>query len=109
MILLRVGIRESVFKPRAAELHDKPVLFSWIESDREARLWLESLVHLAAKLGVLGRRNPAGSPVDDEAVFQGGIISPGHQVIFPDLDPRTQRLQDAAAELVAERVIAEKS
>ena len=44
----------------------------------------------------------------DEPVLDRGEVAPGHEVVPADLDPGAQGLEDAPAELVLERIVAEE-
>ena len=108
VIFLGVGIGQRVAQAFAAEPDDEAVLFSGEETDGDPGRRLELRVQPGAQLLVLGGRDAAGPAVDDQPVFESGIVAPGDEVVIPDLDSRTQGLEDAPSELVTERIIAEQ-
>ena len=65
-------------------------------------------IQVGADADVLLGRDAAGPAVDDEAAPDRGEIAAGDEVVPADLDAGAQGLEDAAAELVAERVVAEE-
>ena len=52
---------------------------------------------------------PAGPAILDDAVLQGAEVAADGDVLSPDLKVDAERLQDAAADAVFERVVAEQA
>ena len=84
------------------------MFFSRGERDLDALLLRQAGVDHGAQTFVLRGRDAAGPPVDDQSVLERGEVAAGDDVVPPDLDPGAQGFQDAAPELVSERVVAEE-
>ena len=69
----------------------------------------EGRVQDSAQPLALARRDAARPPVGDQPALECREVAPGDEVAFPHLDVRAERLEDAAAEDVAERVVAEEA
>ena len=107
-VLLRIGVGQGVGKPGCPEAGDEAVFLSGKEGDFRVGRFCPAGVDFGADPFAFARRNPAGPPVGDQAVFQRGEVSPGDEVALLHFDIRTQGFQDAPTEPVAERIVAEE-
>jgi hypothetical protein len=85
------------------------VLLAREEGDVRPRPSGERGVELGAEPLALGCRDATGPAVDNQAALERREVAAGHEVALANFDVRAERLQDAAAEPVAERVVAEQA
>ena len=106
--LLRVGVAEGVGQALGREAGHEAMLFAREDPDLEPVALGEMGVEILADPDVLLGRDAAGPAVGDEAVPDRGEVAAGDEVVPADLDARAQGLEDAPAELVFKRIVAEK-
>src|SRR4030067_124097 len=84
---------------------EKPRSRTVLATARTLRIFVKSARY---GLRMLGGGGPAGPAVYDQAALEGGVVAAGDQVVRAHLPPRAERLQDAAAQLIAKRGISEE-
>ena len=106
---VRVGVGQRAFEPLAAEHHDKAVFLASLDDD----LRVADLLDLRGKQGDepfarLGG-NAAGATVRDNSLrVERGEVGAGADVAGLQLNAQPERLNDTAAHLKFQRVVAEK-
>ena len=104
--LLRIGVVDGVAQIVAAEDDDEAVLPHRLDEDFDIRHTdrLELAAHGDATLG----RRAAGAAIGDPAGFvHGAEIAAGRHVARPDLKMDAQGLENAPANAMLERIVAE--
>ncbi len=106
---VRIGVGQRTFQTFAAEQDDEPMAFAGLDNDfgvaDPSDLPRQERAQLLANL----RFNAAGPPIRDDAfVIECAKIRARGDIPAPQSQPQSERLDDAAADLKFNRIIAEQ-